>query len=178
MLIQMAGFPGSGKSTISIEVAKRTNAIVIDRDIIKSSMLRHGLDNNISSKLSYDMLYDLVEFYLSQEISVIIDTPCYFDEIIERGKQLSAKYCTQYRFLECIVDCFEIVEERIALRNNMISQVTKPSEEGFENAKLGAKRPDDGCMQINTTSLSTIDYEKICRYLEIESKEISKITIG
>jgi len=40
VFVQMSGLPGSGKSTLSREIAKRTGSIVIDHDIIKSALLR------------------------------------------------------------------------------------------------------------------------------------------
>lgn len=43
--LQMSGFPGSGKSTLAREIAKRTGAVVIDHDIVKSALL-NSLNNS------------------------------------------------------------------------------------------------------------------------------------
>lgn len=51
-LLQMAGFPGSGKSTIAQLIAKHTNSIVIDRDVIKSSMLNAGIKDQLLADAS------------------------------------------------------------------------------------------------------------------------------
>jgi predicted kinase len=34
----MSGFPGSGKSTLAKQIAKRTNAVIIDHDVVKSAL--------------------------------------------------------------------------------------------------------------------------------------------
>lgn len=72
-LLQMSGFPGSGKSTLAQRIAKHTNSIVIDRDVIKSSMLNSGIKDQLLADASYLVVFDLVAYYLSKGISVIID---------------------------------------------------------------------------------------------------------
>ena len=72
----MARFPGSGKSTLSKIMSKETGAVVIDRDVIKSSMLNNNLTNEIATDISYKVTFDLAAYYLSLGQSVIIDTPC------------------------------------------------------------------------------------------------------
>jgi predicted kinase len=37
--LQMSGFPGSGKSTLSRLIAKSTRAIIVDHDIVKTALL-------------------------------------------------------------------------------------------------------------------------------------------
>lgn len=46
-LLQMAGHPGSGKSTLSKKIAKMMGAIVIDRNIIKTSMIKSNVSGSI-----------------------------------------------------------------------------------------------------------------------------------
>ena len=38
--LQMAGFPGAGKSTLAKEIAKQTGCIIVDHDISKTSLLK------------------------------------------------------------------------------------------------------------------------------------------
>ncbi len=37
--VQMSGHPGSGKSTLARQIGKRTGAVIIDHDIVKSALL-------------------------------------------------------------------------------------------------------------------------------------------
>jgi predicted kinase len=73
--VQMSGFPGSGKSTLARQIGKRTGAVIIDHDIIKSALLNtieetpiHGKQ---AGKISYNIDWSLIEFHLSQGHNVI-----------------------------------------------------------------------------------------------------------
>jgi len=180
IILQMAGFPGSGKSTISKEIARRINAIVIDKDILKSSMLENGLSNEISSKLAYDVMFDLGKFYLEQGRSIVLDTPCYYDEIIVKGMKLSKTYNAEYKYLHCFVEDYEIINERIKLRKNMISQITEYSLKGFENAKARAEdvKPSKGYMKVDSSNLDKINYELILEHLKEGDTFLNKNSIG
>jgi len=50
----MSGFPGSGKSTLSREIAKRTGSIIIDHDIVKSALLNSIDEGSIDGKLAVE----------------------------------------------------------------------------------------------------------------------------
>lgn len=62
--LQMSGFPGSGKSTLSREIAKMTGAIIIDHDIVKSALLESfevdDIDTRVAGKISYDIEWALM----------------------------------------------------------------------------------------------------------------------
>ncbi len=180
IILQMAGFPGSGKSTISKEIANRINAVVIDKDILKTSMLENGLSDEISSKLAYDMMFDLGAFYLEQGRSIVLDTPCYYDEIIVKGIKLSKTYNAEYKYLDCFVDDFDIIDERIKLRENMTSQITKPSLKGFTNANARARdiKPLTGSLKIDSSNLDKIDYELIMGHLKERDTSLNKRSVG
>ena len=103
-LVQMAGYPGSGKSTLSKKIANRTGAIVIDRDIIKSTMINSKIPNDIAADVSYNVVFDLAEFYLGMGKSVIIDTPCYYETGLNNGIGIAKKYGVDYKYIECRVE--------------------------------------------------------------------------
>jgi adenylate kinase family enzyme len=70
--LQMSGFPGAGKSTLAREIGKRTGAVVIDHDVVKSALL-HAIDDGtidpkLAGKISYNIDWSLIEFQLSQGI--------------------------------------------------------------------------------------------------------------
>jgi predicted kinase len=89
--IQMSGFPGSGKSTLAREIAKHTDAVIIDHDIVKSALLHSieaPIDPKLAGKISYNIDWSLIEFHLSQGHNVIFDSPCLYEEMVERGTHL------------------------------------------------------------------------------------------
>jgi predicted kinase len=166
-LIQMAGFPGSGKSTLSKLIGSKIGAIVIDKDVIKSSLRKADMTDEDAGRISYQITFDLAEHYLSTGNSVVIDTPCYFQEIIKNGQSIALKYDAHYKFIECQVTDFELITDRITKRDNMISQIRVPTIEGFERAKYRAQRPKNSkYIIVDTTNYDSINIKEIEKYLK------------
>lgn len=142
---QMSGFPGSGKSTLARLIAKNTNAIVIDHDIVKSALLESidsNIDVNIAGKISYHIEWSLIDFYLSQGQSVILDSPCLYTEMVEKGTTLTKKYSAKYKYVECYLNDMDEINDRLKNRKRLISQIGQiTSEEGFKHAINNSKRP-------------------------------------
>ena len=90
MLVQMSGAPGSGKSTIARAVAAERGLVVIDHDVVKNAQLAAGLSFTQAGKLSYAVLLALAEDLLLQRQRVIIDSPCFYDELLEGGRAVAA----------------------------------------------------------------------------------------
>lgn len=165
-LLQMAGYPGSGKSTISKKIAKRMNAIVIDRDVVKTSMMNSKVSNDIVNNASYMVVFDLAEFYLDMGISVIIDTPCYYEEGLNNGIRISKKFGAKYKYIECRVEDYSITEDRIYSRDRLVSQIEDTSIERFKNAFDKSVKPQNGnYIVIDTSSESSYDMNLIEEYL-------------
>jgi predicted kinase len=142
---QMSGFPGSGKSTLARLIAKNTNAIVIDHDIVKSALLESidsNIDVNIAGKISYHIEWSLIDFYLSQGQSVILDSPCLYTEMVEKGTALTNRYSAKYKYVECYLNDMDEINDRLKNRKRLISQIEQiTSAEGFKRAINNSKRP-------------------------------------
>ena len=175
-LLQMAGFPGSGKSTISKMIAQDMNVIVIDRDVIKTSMINSKVPNEIVNNASYSVVFDLAKFYLGIDISVIIDTPCYYEETLNHGIEIANIYGAKYKYIECKVDDYSIIEDRIRNRNRLISQIEYTTKERFNNASDKSKRPNNGnYLIINTNLEHDYNMKLIRKYLEEGTTKNGKV---
>ncbi|BBH24337.1 hypothetical protein Back11_56820 [Paenibacillus baekrokdamisoli] len=92
--LQMSGYPGSGKSTLAKAISKKTGAIVVDHDIVKSALLESmkSLESNIDPRVagiaSYDIDWSLVDYYLSESRSVILDSPCLYTDLLDKGTEI------------------------------------------------------------------------------------------
>ncbi|MGN7476347.1 AAA family ATPase [Solibacillus silvestris] len=166
--VQMSGFPGSGKSTLALEIARRTDCIVIDHDIVKSALLNSvaetGIDGKLAGKISYDIDFSLVGFYLSQGRSVILDSPCLYDEMVEKGMEVSRKYSVNYKYIECYLSDLAEINNRLKNRERKISQISEvQSEEIFQTTLKNSKKPaETKCLTVNTNyPLHTYIYEVI-----------------
>lgn len=168
--LQMSGLPGSGKSTLARSVAKITEAIIIDHDIVKSAFLETmGLHNSKEAgNVSYNIEWALIEFYLSQGRSVILDSPCLYSEIIDKGTYLSQKYNVKYKFIECYLDNLEEINHRLKVRVSMKSQIKRfESEEKFKSSLEKLKRPDGYSYLVVDTSMPLLTYFKnVIEYIQ------------
>jgi predicted kinase len=146
--LQMSGFPGSGKSTLSRRIAKMTGAIIIDHDIVKSALLKSlettKIDTNIAGKIAYDIEWSLIDFHLSEGHSVILDSPCFYSEMVEKGTKLSEKHQAKYKYVECYLNDIEEIQMRLNNRTRMISQIQQVSSvKAFVEWVENSKRPPD-----------------------------------
>jgi predicted kinase len=145
--LQMSGVPGSGKSTLARAISKNTGAIVIDHDIVKSTLLdsqQVDLDSDTAGKISYNIEWALIEFYLSQGQSIIFDSPCLYTEMVEKGTALSKKYGAKYKYVECILNDIREIDNRLRSRQRLKSQNHQvTSEKDFRGRFERSKRPSD-----------------------------------
>jgi adenylate kinase family enzyme len=68
--LQMSGFPGSGKSTLSREIARRLDAVIVDYDVPKTALLESTSQHPLMHTLTIDMNRPL-ETYLPDAIAYL-----------------------------------------------------------------------------------------------------------
>jgi predicted kinase len=124
VVIQMSGAPGSGKSTLAKLLAPAINGVVIDYDLLKTFFLDNDIPFTESGRLSYRFIWVLAEEMIKQGRNVIVDSPCHYAEILNRGTALAEKSDYEYRYIECRVkpDDVNLLDERIRSRTPMRSQ--------------------------------------------------------
>lgn len=132
-LIQMAGFPGSGKSTLVKEISNYFDVIILDRDVIKTSMIESGVEATIVANASYHTMFSLCDFYLSLGKSVIIDTPCFYTESLDHGIDLAKNFNAEYKYIECRIHDYDEINRRLKSRNRLVSQIACAKEDAFYN---------------------------------------------
>jgi predicted kinase len=121
--IQMAGVPGSGKSTIARGLYRKLGAIVIDHDITKSALLAAGIPEKDAGRASYSVLDALSDSILSQGHSLIFDSPCLYDDLLRRGMATASRFSAAYRYIECQPPDMETLSQRLASREARPSQI-------------------------------------------------------
>jgi len=122
VLVQMAGFPGSGKTTVARALARRIGAVVVDIDAIKSALLTAGVDFDRAGAGAYEVSRAVARELLDQRRSAILDSPCHFEEIIERGRALATEVAVPYCFVECSLDDVDELRRRLRGRTALPSQ--------------------------------------------------------
>ncbi len=122
-LMQMSGVPGSGKSTIAHAIHGRTDAIVLDLDVCKSAALESAVDMDTSGRVAYETLWELARLLLAQSFSVILDSPCRFQWILDAGLRIAQDTGVRYRYIECITEDIAEIRRRLQSRTPSRSQL-------------------------------------------------------
>lgn len=143
--LQMSGFPGSGKSTLSREIARRLDAVIVDHDVTKTALLestaQYSLDPELAGRVAYDLDWALVEFHLSLGRNVILDSPCLYDVMIDRGLSMTTNNGATYRYIECLIDDIDEINRRLRERERKLSQISSVSPEDFQQTVAASKKP-------------------------------------
>ena len=174
-LLQMSGVPGSGKSTIARAVGAHFSAVVFDHDDTKSALLAQGMDGPASGRASYAVIRALAQALLAQRLSVIIDSPCLYDELLEFGQRIALVHGVEYRYIECVLADADVVGQRLRERVAKPSQIRSldgeiehsglryNARDLFEIWRVSMKRPASGHLIVDT---STPHDECIARSIE------------
>lgn len=185
MFIQMSGAPGAGKTTIAGAIAGRIGAIIIDHDVTKSALLEAGVPVAIAGRASYEVLGAVAQHLLSQGHNVIFDSPCYYEELLERGQRLAKEAGATYLYVECVVKDLDELDRRLRTRPRLSSQVagvyspitegsgkTRSGEQVFHEWIMNMKRPDHNYLVLDTTRPLEVCVEKVMQYVTRRTEDI------
>ena len=118
----MAGEPGSGKSALARAVGQETGAVMLDKDVIKTAALRAEAEESLAGRIAYEAFFDMAESLLAQGLSVVLDSPSYFETIPAKGQAIAARHHVRYHFVECVCDDPAELARRLANRSRLESQ--------------------------------------------------------
>jgi predicted kinase len=126
IVVQMHGEPGSGKSTLARALGPRIGAIVLDKDIVKSALLRAGVSEELAGPASYEAYRGVAASLLAQGYSIVLDNPIYWQVALEMSRYIADDAGATYLMIECVCpDRAELVR-RLASRDAMESQPRIP----------------------------------------------------
>lgn len=161
--VQMSGAPGAGKSTIARALAQHTGAVIIDHDITKSALLDAAVPVALAGHASYLVLDALARHLLHQGHSVIFDSPCFYQELLERGQKLAQEAHVPYYYIECVLTDLAELDRRLRSRVRLRSQVagvdapptagsgkTQIDQDVFRTWIANMKRPTSGYLTLDT----------------------------
>ena len=172
VVVQMSGAPGAGKTAIARELVRHRRLVAIDRDIVLTALLESDGAYNlkgdgaftIARVASYGVLKAIADDVLAQGFGVVIDSPCFYDELLAAGQALAAKHGVAYRYIECVTEDIGLLDTRLRSRPTLRSQrlsVDEPpidlaadrertGSELFADSIANTKRPDT-YLRLDTT---------------------------
>lgn len=121
-IVQMSGVPGSGKSTIARSIGSAIHACVLDHDDTKSAIMSTGISSDQAGRASYEVIKVLVRRFAESGKSVVIDSPCLYQQLLDFGESTARELQVTYCYVECILEDFEELTRRIQNRTSKPSQ--------------------------------------------------------
>jgi len=164
-LLQMAGMPGSGKSALARVLGRRTGAVVIDKDVLKSAALAAGVDKAQAGAVAYEAMFAQAGHMLGQDWSVILDSPSFWETIPEKGAAIAADRHLPYYFIECF--CPDRNEQARRLRDRP-RLVSNPGEEVLD-ADWQTFTPPGPYLRVDTTQSLERCLELVLDYLGLDT---------
>lgn len=119
LAIVFSGIPGSGKSTISREIQKRYNGLLIRSDTVRD-LIRDKLCINDPQSVK-EILAAYLETYLPQQLLNLPNTLLIFDSSIDRTYQKKFAYLEQAnydRFIIALDTPLALVKQRLMKRES------------------------------------------------------------
>jgi predicted kinase len=174
LLVQMAGAPGSGKSALARALGRTLGIVVIDKDVIKSTLLDAEISWEAAGVAAQEAGFALAESLLGQGVSVVLDSPSHYDVIPRRGLAVAASAGATYRFIECVCEDLEEISRRLAGRLPRRSQWTglnAQAPDGVSRAEqVGPHRwrtygPDGGWLILDTRQSLPVSLAAAVEYL-------------
>ncbi|KAK0124043.1 hypothetical protein ONS95_009028 [Cadophora gregata] len=122
LFIQMSGAPGSGKSTMAKKLGCSVNGVIIDHDILRSSFLEANTPFDEAAKHAYQLQWILAQDFMKQGHSIIIDSTCNYQEVLDQGSALAKQHGFTYWYVECKVQDIPLLDQRLRSRDSVKSQ--------------------------------------------------------
>lgn len=179
IFVQMSGVPGAGKTTLARALAPLIGAVVIDHDVTKSALLEADVPVELAGRASYSVLDAVARHLLQQGQSVIFDSPCFYEELLQRGQKLAQETGAAYRYIECRVADLDELDRRLRTRTRLPSQLadiytaptpgsgkTQAGPEMFRNWSANMKRPASAYLVLDTARSLTLCLAEALVYTE------------
>ncbi len=100
MLILIVGLPGTGKTTLALELAKEIDAVHLNSDMIRTSLGLRGQYDAASKAAVYKELHDKAAEVLKQGKKLIIDATLYKVVLRDSFEKLANKYHVPIKWIE------------------------------------------------------------------------------
>lgn len=128
VLVVMSGLPGSGKSAIASELARKLAAPVLAVDHIEAAIWRCGIPPSFETGVAaYEVAASLAEQQLDLGLTVIADSVSSLEVARRSWRRAAARSRSALGIIEVVCSDEDVHRERLARRRRSISGFPEPS---------------------------------------------------
>jgi predicted kinase len=170
-LIVFAGMLGTGKTSLARAVARRLQAVYLDKDTIKECTLtlaeRMKLDQarQLAGPLSYELLVDLARDNLSLGLPVVLDSPAGYQVFRERVKALARSTKVELRLIECICTDEKLLRQRVESRAQDPTARRTRDWVTYQHEVAQFERLTERRLVVDTAESLSLNVQKVLAYL-------------
>ena len=163
VLIQMHGHPGSGKTALARALGRELPAVVLDKDVIASALIRSGVNFGEAGAPSYQVMYAQAARFLADGYAVIMDSPCFWPAIEENTRAVAASAGVPWVMIETACPD-ELRDARLANRERLESN---PAVRDLGPMRPGMYHPDcerlvlDSSRAVEELMVEAIEYVRV-----------------
>lgn len=123
-LALMAGLPGAGKTTLSVELGRQLGWYVINKDLFKITLLNMGMVDPQAANTAYRLSFDYVlEVLTYHKTSVILDTAALDPSVLEKAKEIAWHVeRVDLKIIFCVADR-DLRNQRLRTRRTQITTI-------------------------------------------------------
>jgi len=126
VVVQMHGEPGSGKSTLARALGPHIGGVVLDKDVIKASLLRTGIVEEQAAAGAYEAHFEQAKHLVGQGHSIVLDNPVFWELVEQRWLEVSSLAGCPPILIETVCPDREELVRRLATRAALESQPRDP----------------------------------------------------
>jgi predicted kinase len=127
MLIEFAGRPGTGKSTLSHRIADDLHAVLLRIDRIEAALWRNALTPDQTGIAAYSVAHDLATDHLRRGLIVVVDAVSPVEEARAGWRELAAATGVRHVVVETVVPDADEHERRVRERASDIPGFEVPT---------------------------------------------------
>jgi hypothetical protein len=114
-LILVCGLPGTGKTTVAEELAKKTGSHILSTDIIRKELIRSPEYSDEEKDMVYGMLFSMAEMMLRDGRNVLIDGTFQKESLRKTAGGIASNTKSEFRIVEVVCD-EAIIRKRLSGR--------------------------------------------------------------
>ncbi|MFB9324549.1 AAA family ATPase [Paenibacillus aurantiacus] len=130
-IVLFRGKAGTGKSTLSMELAKRMNVVVLHKDDIYDSVAEYVSDHGARNKICFEFLYKFLQHVLASNSAVMLDFGLNNADDVMKLRSWIVERNGELKVIHCMCSDDSMWSERLSQRsgnprpNQLITDLTQ-----------------------------------------------------
>lgn len=145
-LVMLAGMPGTGKSTLARAIATSLDWVVLDKDVVHTTLLQAGTPAAEAGAMAYKVVLKLAEdLVVLQRRSLVLDTAGRQPIILNEVNRIVKNSQARLKVIRCVLDP-HLRARRLSSRDPLESQWTADLTASDQESAWYAHLPEDALL--------------------------------